>query len=474
MKKIRFISFLLLGVLLFGCAPRERSVIILSTNDMHAQIQNFPQLATAVEACRDTASVILIDAGDRWTGNAYVDRAPGRRPVLELMNRLGYDAATLGNHEFDVGQQTLAEAIAYCDFPIVCANMICENSPIPDLKPYVMLESNGVKFAFVGVVTNYGSNNHPDGHDAVFEGLRFTDAVETLEEYEYLRDSCQVLVALTHIGSTYDREVADEASEYDLIIGGHSHEQINEVVDGVLITQTGRNLRMIGVTEVRLRGDKIRSISYRLVPLSDYAPDPDYQAMVEQYRNAPELAEQAGELTATANKVGVADIFLQAIKRKTASDVAFYHFGGVRRDSLAAGPIRRGDVYDLDPFVSSISTMWMTPDEMAQMVLVKFNDEINKGESHRIDLFSTTPYVIHTDGEDAVEVMFPALQPGRKYKVAMGDYVFKNYRGLEYTDGETTEWLVPDVLMEYIGNGGHPLTPDNRLRQSIVADREDD
>ena len=72
--------------------------------------------------------------------------------------------------------------------------------------------------------------------------------MRTLEEYEYLRDSCQVLVALTHIGSKYDRELADEASEYDLIIGGHSHERINEVEDGVLITQTGRNLNMVGVT----------------------------------------------------------------------------------------------------------------------------------------------------------------------------------------------------------------------------------
>ena len=127
-----------------------------------------------------------------------------------------------------------------------------------------------------------------------------------LEEYEYLRDSCQVLVALTHIGSKYDRELADEASEYDLIIGGHSHERINEVEDGVLITQTGRNLNMVGVTEVRLRGKEILSLSFRLVPLTDYAPDPVYQEMVEAYRNNPVLKEKAGELTATADKVGVA------------------------------------------------------------------------------------------------------------------------------------------------------------------------
>ena len=90
-----------------------------------------------------TRVVILVDAGDRWTGNAYVDQAEGRRPVLELMNELGYDVATLGNHEFDVGQQTLAEAIGYCRFPVICANMVSENSPIPQLKPYVILDREG-------------------------------------------------------------------------------------------------------------------------------------------------------------------------------------------------------------------------------------------------------------------------------------------------------------------------------------------
>ena len=195
--------------------------------------------------------------------------------------------------------------------------------------------------------------------------------------------------------------------------------------------------------------------------------------MVETYRNNPVLKEKAGELTATADKVGGANIFLQALKRKSGSDVAFYHYGGIRRDSLSKGDLTRSDIYDLDPFISSVSVMEMTPEQMSKMVLTKYNDTVNKGESHRIDLFSTAPYVIRTDGYDAVEVIFPGLVSGRKYKVAMGDYVFKNYQGLEYTNGETTQWLVPDVLMEYVANGGKPLAPDNTLRQS-VAGRHDD
>ena len=128
-----------------ACGPRERTVVLLSTNDIHACIQRFPQLAAAVKACRDTADVVfLIDAGDRWTGNAYVDLAENRRPVLELMNRLGYDAATLGNHEFDAGHAVLGDMLRFAEFPVVCANLRSDTAAVPQTPPGVVVEKDGV------------------------------------------------------------------------------------------------------------------------------------------------------------------------------------------------------------------------------------------------------------------------------------------------------------------------------------------
>ena len=108
MKKSLFGALLLF--VLAACSPRMETVVILSTNDIHAHIEKFPQLAEAVKKCRDTVkNVILVDAGDRWTGNVYCDRAAEpRRPIIDLMNRLRYDVATFGNHEFDAGQAFLA------------------------------------------------------------------------------------------------------------------------------------------------------------------------------------------------------------------------------------------------------------------------------------------------------------------------------------------------------------------------------
>lgn len=466
MKRLSRIAVLLLLGAMAACAPREQVLVILSTNDIHAHIERFPQLATAVERCRDTASVVLVDAGDRWTGNAYVDLAEGRRPVLELMHRLGYDLGTLGNHEFDVGQAALERAVDGCGFPVICANIRSgEGAQLKPFEPARVLSRGGVTLGFVAVVTNYGPNGHPDGHDAIFEGLEFADAVQTAAEHVSLKDRCDVLVALTHIGSEKDRELADLAPEYDVVLGGHSHEQINEVRNGVLLTQTGKNLKNIGVTTIRMRKGKVEGISYRMIPLDNYEPDPEYRALVDAYYANPELQRPVGELAEPADKTGLAQLFAESVRRAGDAEIGIYHRGGVRLDSLA-GVVPIATIYDLDPFGSRVSTALMTPAQLRRLIVAKFNDTVNPGESHCIDLFATTPYTVVTDARgEAVDVRFPELKEGRSYRVAMGDYVFKNYGELDSAEGRTLDVLVTDCLLETLAAG--PYTPDNRPRQGI-------
>ena len=109
----------------------------------------------------------------------------------------------------------------------------------------------------------------------------------------------------------------------------------------------------------------------------------------------------------------------------------------------------------------------MTADELARLVKTKFNDTVNLDESHRIDIYMTTPYVIRTDERfEAQSVVFPELKSGRRYRVAMGDYIFKTYSGLDYTDGAPTGTLLTDVLDSYL-RARSPLAPDNEPRQRI-------
>ena len=457
-----------------ACTPRETTLVLLSTNDMHARIQQFPRLAAAVAACRDTVQrVVLVDAGDRWTGNAYVDKAPTPgMPVIALMNRLGYDVATLGNHEFDFGQAFLGRLIDSMAFEVVCANLRSDTCTFPQLPPYVVVERQGLRIGFVGVVTNYEGPGHPAGNAANFEGLEFPDPQQMARRYaEELRPKVDVLVLVSHMGDDRDAELLASETRYDVVIGGHTHELRDTLVGGTLLTQTGKNLANVGVTTIRLRGKRVEHVDYRVVSLEACDPDPDFQAEVDRYYADPELNRPVGAFSATADAWGVANWMAGAVADEADAEVGFYHVGGVRLDSIPAGGMSTARIYDLEPFGTEIAVMRMTPADMRRTLLAKYNDTENRKEAHRIDLVSTTPYEILTDARDsALDVRFPKLREGRSYRVAISDYVFKNYRDVHYAEGEITGVKVADVLLEELEEKS-PLGPDNRPRQRIVRQR---
>lgn len=468
----RIFRLLLLGAVAMtaACAPREQTLVLLSTNDMHAKIQNFPRLAAAVEACRDTAQmVVLVDAGDRWTGNAYVDMAPTPgMPIITLMNRLGYDVATLGNHEFDNGQALLGRLIDSMEFEVVCANVQSDTLTFPQLPPYVVVDREGLRIGFVGVVTNYEGPGHPAGNEASFRGLTFPDPQQAAADYAAeLRPKCDLLVLLSHMGDGRDMELLAKGAPYDLVIGGHTHKRIDTLINGALLTQSEKDLKNIGVTTVRFRGKKITGIDYRIVPLANYTPDPAYQQQVDTYYADPTLNRSVGEFSRTADKWGLANWMARAVADEADAQIGMYHIGGVRLDSIPAGGVSTARIFDLDPFGSQIARMRMTPADLRRMIIDKYNDPMNTKEAHRIDLITTTPYVIVTDAKDnALDVLFPVLREGQSYTIGLCDYIFRNYKAMDYIDGELLDELVTDELLDELEDDS-PITPDNTPRQSV-------
>lgn len=513
-----------------ACTPRERTLVLLSTNDIHAQIDRFPQLAAAVEACRDTTdNVVLIDAGDRWTGNPYVDRTPTPgMPIIRLMNRLGYDVATLGNHEFDHGQAFLGRMIDSMEFAVVCANVRSDTCTFPQLPPYTIVERGGIRIGLVGVVTNYEGPGHPAGHASSFVGLEFPDPQEMAMRYgEELRPKVDVLVLVSHMGDDRDEEFllkaahsadgggnnvdgcavsenravdrgehvdGSAASEnraagggdkgagcaasaggaplYDVVIGGHTHEVRNSVVGGTLLTQTGKNLNNVGVTVIRMRGRKIVDCTFRLVDVSAYDAAEPYAGEVVAYNADPELNRPAGRFTRGAGKLGIAGWMARSVAAATKSDVGFYHRGGVRVDTIPAGDVSRAQIYALEPFNSTVAVSRMTPEALRRIIMAKYNDTCNLKEAHRIDLIATTPYTIVTDADDrAIDVLFPQLQEGRIYRMAYNDYVFKNYAEIDRSAGSLLEGMLVNELLLNELSIGRPVTVDNTPLQRISVRR---
>ncbi len=459
------------AVVLAACAPREQKVVIVATNDMHAAIDNFPRLATLVEQLRieNGGQVLLVDAGDRWTGNPFVDLADKPlSPIVELMNELGYDLGTLGNHEFDWGQPILEQRIREMDFPVICANIeVGAGAHLSYIPPYAFIEMNGIRFAFLGLVTNFTLFGRPEGKAENFEGLTFPDVYATAEKYAWLKDSCDVFVGLTHIGDDADTLLAHRLPSLDLIIGGHSHSVVKkpERIGNTIVTQAGSKLRYAGVTTVT-KSKKGITVENHLVALDTIPPMQYFEETVKRYNANAELTAPIGETSAPFDKDGIVNMMTDAVREKTGADVALYHIGGVRIDSLDGG-ISTASLFSLEPFMSEVYILRMTPGQIKGLIINKFNDTINPKESHGPDLFpSGFTYTIITDeAGEAVDVKFG--QPEKSiYIIAIPDYMYKNYKFDRSGEARETGFMVTDILKDYIVKNS-PIQPDNIRRIRI-------
>ena len=326
-----------------------------------------------------------------------------------------------------------------------------------------------MRIGFVGVVTNYEGPGHPAGNDSSYAGLEFPDPQQAAARCaRELRDKVDVLVLLSHMGDDRDREFLSSNSDYDLLLSGHTHVVVDTLVGGTPLLQTGKELRNVGVTVLRLKGHRLVGVETRVVPLSDYEPAPEYEALVADIYASPELNAPVGSLAEAADKQGLANWMAEAVADCADAEVGFYHVGGVRLDRVEKGAVSSATVYGLEPFGTHVAAMRMTPAQMRRMIVEKYNDTVNLKEAHRIDLIATTPYELVVDAEDrALDVRFPKLLEGRLYRVAMNDYIFRNYRALEYADGRILDDEVAGVLLEELRED-FPLHPDNEARQRVV------
>lgn len=458
------------GFALYNRYFARREIVILSTNDIHASIKTFPQLAEAVKECRDTVATLLVDAGDRWTGNAFVDLAPEpRKPIIDLMNELGYDVATFGNHEFDGGSGFLRDMLPHYKFATVCANIETVEGDFPKIAPYVIIKADGARIGFAGAVTNY-ANGLPDGKKESFVGLNFPDPQQRAAEVAVeMRRKCDVVVLLSHMGYAMDIELAGKTDDYDLIISGHTHVLADTLVNRTIIGQTRKNLIAVGATTIRMKGRKIESIGYRNHLLKEYGSDSLFAVRVAEIMSDEHLNEGVGENAESLNHVGLGKMQASIVRDAVGAEVGFYHYGGVRLAELPAGAVSRATLFDLEPFFSTIATMTMTPAQMRKMIISKFNDTGNVKESHRVDLYSTTPYSIVTDSRgEAVDVIFPALREGRRYKVAMCNYIAETYKDIEADDVVIRDdKLVLDECIAFFAEHS-PVKLSNAPLQKIV------
>ncbi len=303
----------------FAATAGKRTFTILHTNDMHASFigmgpsadytpftlgddgtrGGYARLAGLIAAKREARKaqgpVLVLDAGDYSMGTAFSAATRETGGELHLMGKMGYDAATFGNHEFDLGPDGLGKAISVAlkagSIPAVLAsNASCAASDptLTDLqhltkdgviRRHLVIERGGMRFGLFGVL----------GKEAIFYtsggAVVFSDAIEAAKEIvKLLRETekVDVVIALSHGGLQKDKDghytggddvhLAKEVPGIDVVIGGHSHTELREaiLVNGrTPVVQTGKESQNLGELVITLDGDKLTVESYKLHPIDD-------------------------------------------------------------------------------------------------------------------------------------------------------------------------------------------------------------
>ena len=429
----------------------ETEINILSVNDMHASVDMFPQFAALVDSLRGVYPDLLVfSAGDNRTGNPVNDQYdPVNFPMIELMNRTGFDLSAVGNHEWDANVVNLQHDIERAKFPFLCANVIIPDSVKLDIKPYEIIENQGLKIAVVGMI-EVRHDGLPGAHPNNLKKVSFKHGSEVLPAYQYLKDQNNAVILLSHCGLEDDVELAQANPWLDAIIGGHTHTLIERPFfhNGVLITQSGSHLKYATLISLKFKDGKLVDKQSTVLNVTNFPHlNTEIKALLEEFNDAPALNEAiATAKTKFENPEELGCMMTDAFREMTGADFAFQNTGGVRVKHLKKGPITVKDIYCIDPFNNEIIVYQMTGAQVKHFILNSYRK--NGGFPSYV---SGMTYTVGDDGNSVwIEMKGSKFSTNNTYKVAFNSYMASTVDVRSVDEGRNTFVTSEEMLIEFL------------------------
>lgn len=424
---------------------------LLHTNDTHGHFwpnakgeYGFAAQKTIIDRVRaevekNGGSVILLNAGDFNTGVPESDMLTAE-PDIKAFNLMGYEATTLGNHEFDNPLQVLDMQESWANFPFLSANVINDKTGKPLVKPYTVLDKQGLKIAVVGLTTEDTAKlGNPE---YLANNVTFKDPTETAKNTIKELDETvkpDLKFALTHMGYYYDAQHGSNApgdvslarnlpkGAFNVIIGGHSHDPVCVDEKGVWIKdyqptqackpdfQNGSWImqayewgKYIGRADFEFKNGELKLVNYRLIPVNlkhkvtnaegkteyvlfgeEIPQDPEMQKLLQTYQDKgsellnQKVGESHGKLEGDRTiirfeQTNLGHLIAEAQRQKVKADVGIMNSGGVR-DSLPSGDITYKDVLKVHPFGNQVSSVELNGQELLDYLNVVALKEVDSG-----------------------------------------------------------------------------------------------
>lgn len=455
MKRLLTIGLL---CIVLSASAQVKQVHILSINDMHAGIERMPQFAAVADSLRAIyPDLLILSAGDNRTGNPINDIDPvSCRPMVTLMNEIGFNYSALGNHEFDGGVDGLRTVInnSYCKY--LCANLFAPDSLRLHYQPFTFVDVDGVKVGILGLVQVDEETGHPDAHPKFVGKLKFRQLNEVAREYAWMRRECDVFILLTHNGIMDDVKLAEIMPEADFIIGGHSHTIIDpcQMVNNVMITQNGRDVKYATFITVKVENGKVVDREAQLIDVAHYPSiNAHIQEIVDKFSDNETLKRVLTHNEEFFNKEELGCLMADAVRFETGADIAIQNNGGVRYETKPSGDFTVNDVYRLDPFGNEIVEFNLSGDEVVEMLAAicradEYGPAYVSGLNYKIILGKGG----HTDVKK-VEVTMPdgsKFDRTRTYRVIMSTYVASVAEFESEDEGRNLFIAASDVLMDFL------------------------
>ena len=459
---------------------KENEFVILFTNDFHSQIEPLSKEETynadrggvkRIKALVDSVrtaekTVFLADAGDYVQGTYYFSLLNG---VVEtrVMDLIGYDVRTVGNHEFDKKMDCLYDMLTWSNVPVVASNYDFTRTSLANrVEQSMIIEKNGIKVGFIGLNVKLDNLVTP----SACEGVEWQNAINVADNLaKGLRDQgADIVIALSHLGYEknssevyYDRGIAMNTQYIDMIIGGHSHTFLN-YADwvknknnvSVPVVQTGSKGICLGYAKIKLNDNGRPTFTYKLIPVKNHLDkklDPVFSDIVDEYTasvsykmeevigNCPQAIRKGTPESPLYNLTGDALVWMSKEYMDTDVDVSLYNSGGLRSE-FSAGDLTIGDVYAVYPFDNVLSVITLKGNDMKTMF-----DYV--ASNNGLPVSSNVKLVINNKKVKSVTVDGKAIDNNKTYRVATIDYLVELERyGFE---NATSRSDAPEVIRDY-------------------------
>jgi 5'-nucleotidase/UDP-sugar diphosphatase len=500
-----------------GTAAADYSLTILHTNDFHARFEPISKydsgcssednaegkcfggsarLVTAIaDAKARSNNSILVDGGDQFQGTLFYTYYKGAL-AAEMMNKVGYDAMTVGNHEFDDGPEVLAGFMSAVSFPVLMSNADVSNEPLlaGKLAKSTVIERGGEKLGLIGLTPDDTGDLASPG-----DNITFSDPVAAVQgEVDALTAmGVNKIIVLSHSGYGVDQRVAAETTGVDVIVGGHSNTLLsntNERAAGAYPTMVGETAivqayaygKFLGELNVTFNdaGEIVEAVGEPLVMDASVTEDAATVARIAEAAKPLEeirtkvVAEAAAAIEgdrsvcrAVECPMGslIADAMLDRVKDQGV-EIAIQNGGGIRA-SIDAGPVTMGEVLTVLPFQNTLSTFEV---DGATIVAALENgvSELEEGAG-RFAQVAGISFTVDSAADagariSGVMVGGAAIDLGKTYGVVSNNYVRNGGDGYKMFKSAANAYDygpdLADVMAEYLAAQG-PFTPytDGRI-----------